>query len=86
MLADAIPGAELAVITGGSHFPMIEDADRLRSTVLPWVLRHDTGATWRSAPEGQDVVEVESGDATSPASPPPMPYRSTFGHSPIRRP
>ncbi len=37
VLAGAIPGAELAVLEGASHFPMVEDIDRLRGTVLPWL-------------------------------------------------
>jgi pimeloyl-ACP methyl ester carboxylesterase len=37
LLAATIPGAELAVIEAGSHFPMVEDADRLRTVVLPWL-------------------------------------------------
>ncbi|MGH2488715.1 MAG: alpha/beta fold hydrolase, partial [Candidatus Limnocylindria bacterium] len=32
-LADQIPGAELAVIPGGSHFPFIEDRDAFLSVV-----------------------------------------------------
>jgi proline iminopeptidase len=37
LLADTIPGADLAVIEGGSHFSMIEDAAKLRSAVVPWL-------------------------------------------------
>ena len=37
LLAGTIPGAELTVIEGGSHFPMVEDAGSLRSAVLPWL-------------------------------------------------
>ena len=40
ILADTIPDADLAVIEGGSHFPMIEDVDALRSTVVPWLRKH----------------------------------------------
>ncbi len=40
MLAGAIPGADFALIDGGSHFPMVEDAAALRSAVVPWLLRH----------------------------------------------
>jgi pimeloyl-ACP methyl ester carboxylesterase len=39
MLAATIPGAQFAVLEGGSHFPMVEDGDALRSTVLPWLRR-----------------------------------------------
>ncbi len=38
-LARTIPGAELTLIDGGSHFPMVEDTDRLKSAVLPWLER-----------------------------------------------
>lgn len=41
-LAATIPGADFALIEGGSHFPMVEDADQLRSTVLPWLGKHPT--------------------------------------------
>lgn len=40
LLADTIPNADLVVINGGSHFPMIEDADALRSAVVPWLRKH----------------------------------------------
>jgi pimeloyl-ACP methyl ester carboxylesterase len=40
LLTDTIPDADLAVIEGGSHFPMIEDADALRSAVVPWLRKH----------------------------------------------
>ena len=36
-LAAAIPGADLTVLEGGSHFPMIEDAEQLRAIVVPWL-------------------------------------------------
>ena len=36
-LAAAIPNADFALIEGGSHFPMVEDAEQLRTTVLPWL-------------------------------------------------
>ena len=39
-LAATIPHAELAVLSGASHFPMIEDADQLRGTVVPWLAKH----------------------------------------------
>lgn len=40
LLADTIPGADFAVIEGGSHFSMIEDSAKLRSTVVPWLRSH----------------------------------------------
>jgi pimeloyl-ACP methyl ester carboxylesterase len=33
LLADGIPGAELAIIPGGSHFPFIEDRDAFQRAV-----------------------------------------------------
>ena len=39
-LAASIPGADFALIEGGSHFPMVEDAEQLRVTVLPWLEKH----------------------------------------------
>jgi pimeloyl-ACP methyl ester carboxylesterase len=33
LLADRIPGAELAIIAGGSHFPFIEDRDEFGRAV-----------------------------------------------------
>ena len=39
-LADTIPGADLAILEGASHFPMIEDADLLRDTVVPWLRKN----------------------------------------------
>ena len=47
LLAYTIPGATFAVIDGGSHFSMIEDAAELRSTVVPWLRSH--GATTSSS-------------------------------------
>ena len=41
-LAGAIPDADFAVIEGASHFAMIEDADTLRSIVVPWIGKHCT--------------------------------------------
>jgi proline iminopeptidase len=40
LLADTIPGATFAIIEGGSHFSMIEDAAKLRGTVVPWLRSH----------------------------------------------
>jgi proline iminopeptidase len=40
LLAETIPGADFAVIEGGSHFSMIEDAAKLRSSVVPWLRSH----------------------------------------------
>jgi proline iminopeptidase len=42
VLVDTIPDADFALIEGGSHFPMIEDADRLRGVVVPWLRKHGT--------------------------------------------
>ena len=39
-LAASIPNADFALIEGGSHFPMVEDAEQLRSTVMPWLSKH----------------------------------------------
>jgi pimeloyl-ACP methyl ester carboxylesterase len=36
-LCDTIPGANLAVIEGGSHFSLIEDAAKLFESVVPWL-------------------------------------------------
>jgi pimeloyl-ACP methyl ester carboxylesterase len=43
LMASAIPGAKFEVIAGGSHFSMIEDASRLRSSVVPWLRSHGSG-------------------------------------------
>jgi len=40
LLANMIPNADFQLIEGGSHFPMIEDADALRRAVLPWIRKH----------------------------------------------
>ena len=40
-LAATIPNADFALIEGGSHFPMVEDAEQLRTTVVPWLGKHD---------------------------------------------
>ena len=39
-LATSIPNAEFALIEGGSHFPMVENAQQLRTTVVPWLGKH----------------------------------------------
>ena len=39
-LAATIPNADFALIEGGSHFPMVENAEQLRTTVLPWLGKH----------------------------------------------
>ena len=39
-LAASIPNADFGVIEGGSHFPMVEDAEQLRNTVVPWLGKH----------------------------------------------
>lgn len=39
-LAATIPEAEFALLEGGSHFPMVEDAEQLRVTVVPWLGKH----------------------------------------------
>ena len=36
-LADTIPGAELAVVEGASHFAHHEDPGKLRDVVVPWL-------------------------------------------------
>ena len=39
-LAASIPNADFALIEGGSHFPMVEDTEQLRTTVMPWLSKH----------------------------------------------
>ena len=39
-VAASIPQADFALIEGGSHFPMVEDAEQLHATVLPWLRKH----------------------------------------------
>jgi len=39
-LAASIPKADFVLIEGGSHFPMVEDAEQLRTTVVPWLGKH----------------------------------------------
>jgi proline iminopeptidase len=41
LVAETIPDADLVVIEGGSHFPMIEDAAALHTAVVPWLRTHD---------------------------------------------
>ena len=45
LMANTIPAADFAVIEGGSHFSMIEDAGKLRSTVVPWLRSHDAASS-----------------------------------------
>jgi pimeloyl-ACP methyl ester carboxylesterase len=45
LMADTIPATDFALIEGGSHFPMIEDAGKLRSTVVPWLRSHKATAS-----------------------------------------
>jgi len=40
ILADTVPGADLAVLEGAGHFPMIEGEEALRDAVVPWILKH----------------------------------------------
>jgi proline iminopeptidase len=40
VLLGTIPDADFAVIDGGSHFPMVENADQLRGVVVPWLRKH----------------------------------------------
>jgi proline iminopeptidase len=37
LLADTIPGADLAVVEGANHFAHVEDPGRLRAAVVPWL-------------------------------------------------
>lgn len=39
-LAASIPNADFALLEGASHFPMVEDAEQLRTTVVPWLRKH----------------------------------------------
>lgn len=39
-LAATIPHADFALIEDGSHFPMVENAEQLRATVVPWLGKH----------------------------------------------
>jgi proline iminopeptidase len=39
-LVDMIPDADFVFIEGGSHFPMIENQDQLRSAVTPFLSKH----------------------------------------------
>jgi proline iminopeptidase len=40
-LADAIPGAQFALLPGASHFPFVEDRDQFERTVRPFLLPRD---------------------------------------------
>lgn len=44
-LAASIPKADFALIEDGSHFPMIEDAEQLRTVVVPWLRKHAAQST-----------------------------------------
>ena len=39
-LVDTIPDADLVLLEGASHFPMVEDAEDLRSAVVPFLRKH----------------------------------------------
>jgi proline-specific peptidase len=39
LVKDQIPGAELAIIPGGSHFPFLEDGDAFQRVVREWLAR-----------------------------------------------
>ncbi len=39
-LAATIPNADFALLEGASHFPMVEDFEQLRTTVVPWLGKH----------------------------------------------
>lgn len=53
LMASTIPAADFEVIPGASHFSMIEDPSSLRSTVVPWLRSHGSGASaTRSAATG----------------------------------
>lgn len=39
-LAATIPNADYALIGGANHFPMVEDAEQLQNTVVPWLRKH----------------------------------------------
>ena len=42
LLADTIPGADYVLLENASHFSMIEDADELRTCVLPWLRKRSS--------------------------------------------
>lgn len=42
LLVDTIPDADFVLIEGGSHFPMVENADALRDAVVPWLKKLGT--------------------------------------------
>ena len=39
----AVAAASIALTEGGSHFPMVEDAEQLRNTVAPWLGKNTEG-------------------------------------------
>ena len=53
-LAATIPNADFALIEGGSHFPMVENAEQLRTTVLPWLASMPEGRSNRMATMAND--------------------------------
>jgi pimeloyl-ACP methyl ester carboxylesterase len=53
LLTDQIPGAELAIIPGGSHFPFIEDGYAFRRGVREWLARVAAPARLRANLEGR---------------------------------
>jgi proline iminopeptidase len=50
-LAATIPNADFALLEGGSHFPMVEDAEQLRTMVLPWLGVHSSAPVTASSVE-----------------------------------
>ena len=40
-LAATIPSSDFVLLEGASHFPMLEDAERLRTAVVPWLTQHN---------------------------------------------
>lgn len=42
LLAESIPGAEFAVLSGASHFPFVEDRDQFERTVRTFLSKHTT--------------------------------------------
>jgi proline iminopeptidase len=53
LLKDQIPGAELTIIPGGSHFPFIEDGDAFRRDVREWLARVAAPVRLRANLEGR---------------------------------
>ena len=39
-LADTIPEADFVLLEEASHFSMVEDAEQLRTAVVPWLRKH----------------------------------------------